>query len=126
MLTGPTHSLTFARRVLLTGLLSLVSLASPLAHGFQPPDDDRWNSEGRGAVFTLTNSPAGNAVVAYRRATNGSLRMVGSFPNGGLGTGAGLFSQGAVPLRLQTSASDWPAAGSRTPYSSGPCSVHSL
>jgi 6-phosphogluconolactonase len=96
MFTRSTHSFTFTRRVLLTGLLSLVSLASPLARGAQPPDDDRWSGGGRGAVFTLTNSPSGNAVVAYRRAANGALQVAGSFATGGVGTGAGLFSQDAI------------------------------
>jgi 6-phosphogluconolactonase len=54
------------------------------------------DESGRGAVYALTNSPDGNAVVAYARAANGSLLPAGSFPTGGAGTGAGLGSQGAV------------------------------
>ena len=49
-----------------------------------------------GAVYALTNSPTGNAVVAYHRAADGSLKAAGSYLTGGLGTGAGLGSQGAV------------------------------
>jgi 6-phosphogluconolactonase len=49
-----------------------------------------------GAVYALTNSPAGNAVVVYERAGDGSLRPAGSYATGGTGTGAGLGSQGAV------------------------------
>jgi len=49
-----------------------------------------------GAVFALTNSPAGNAVLVYRRAGDGSLTAAGSYATGGAGTGAGLGSQGAV------------------------------
>ena len=48
-----------------------------------------------GAVYALTNSPAGNAVVAYQRGADGSLTPAGSFPTGGMGM-AGLSSQGAV------------------------------
>src|SRR2546425_1005504 len=48
-----------------------------------------------GAVSALTNSPAGNAVVAYQRGADGSLTPTGSFPTGGMGM-AGLSSQGAV------------------------------
>lgn len=74
---------------LLVGVVTTLSLASGvLAH-----DDDEQEA---GAVFALTNSPAGNAVVAYHRAADGSLTPTGSYPTGGLGTGAGLGSQGAV------------------------------
>jgi 6-phosphogluconolactonase (cycloisomerase 2 family) len=51
-----------------------------------------------GAVYTLTNSPAGNAVAAFSRAADGTLVPQGRFPTGGAGTGAGLGSQGAVVL----------------------------
>src|SRR2546427_4495696 len=47
-----------------------------------------------GAVYALTNSPAGNAVVAYQRGADGSLTPAGSFPTRGLGM-AGLGSHGA-------------------------------
>ena len=53
-------------------------------------------ADGRGAVYALTNSPAGNAVVVYARADDGSLSPAGSYATGGTGTGAGLGSQGAV------------------------------
>lgn len=49
-----------------------------------------------GAVFALTNSPAGNAVLVYDRAADGSLTPAGTYATGGTGTGAGLGSQGAV------------------------------
>jgi len=51
-----------------------------------------------GAVFTQTNSPTGNAVLAFRRSADGSLTAAGSVSTGGAGTGAGLGSQGAVTL----------------------------
>jgi 6-phosphogluconolactonase (cycloisomerase 2 family) len=49
-----------------------------------------------GSVYTITNSPGGNAVLAYSRAEDGTLSFQGSFATGGLGTGAGLGSQGAL------------------------------
>jgi 6-phosphogluconolactonase len=49
-----------------------------------------------GAVYAISNSPTGNAVVVYDRAANGSLTAAGTFATGGNGTGAGLGSQGAV------------------------------
>jgi 6-phosphogluconolactonase (cycloisomerase 2 family) len=81
---------------MVTALFTALALARGLAHGFDWADDDRWHQEGRGAVFALTNATAGNAVVAYRRAANGPLTPAGTFPTGGLGTGAGLMSQNAI------------------------------
>jgi 6-phosphogluconolactonase (cycloisomerase 2 family) len=51
-----------------------------------------------GAVFTLSNSAAGNAVLAFGRSADGSLTPAGSVATLGNGTGAGLGSQGAVAL----------------------------
>ena len=53
-------------------------------------------SSAPGAVYALTNAPAGNAVVVYERGGDGSLTPAGSYATGGTGTGAGLGSQGAV------------------------------
>ena len=51
-----------------------------------------------GTVYTLSNASAGNAVIAYHRSGDGSLSALGTYPTGGLGSGAGLGSQGAVTL----------------------------
>src|SRR6266540_728306 len=51
-----------------------------------------------GAVFTESNQASGNAILMWNRATDGSLTPAPSLPTGGLGTGAGLGSQGAVTL----------------------------
>jgi 6-phosphogluconolactonase (cycloisomerase 2 family) len=51
-----------------------------------------------GAVYVLSNQVAGNAVLTYARADDGSLHLAGSVATGGLGTGGGLGSQGAVVL----------------------------
>jgi 6-phosphogluconolactonase (cycloisomerase 2 family) len=40
---------------------------------------------GDGAVFALTDNPAGNAVAAYHRAANGTLTPAGTYRTGGLG-----------------------------------------
>jgi 6-phosphogluconolactonase len=53
---------------------------------------------GHGAVYTLTNSPLGNAVAVFDRSADGTLAAVGTFPTGGAGTGSGLGSQGAIVL----------------------------
>lgn len=51
-----------------------------------------------GEVYTLTNSPAVNAVKVFHRAGDGSLSAGGEFATGGSGTGGGLGNQGAVVL----------------------------
>jgi 6-phosphogluconolactonase len=50
------------------------------------------------AVYTLTNSAAGNAVQAFDRAPDGSLASDGAFATGGNGTGGGLGNQSALVL----------------------------
>ena len=51
-----------------------------------------------GSVYSLTNAAAGNAVLVFDRAADGTLTAVGTVPTGGLGTGAGLGSQNALVL----------------------------
>jgi len=51
-----------------------------------------------GAVYALTNAASGNAVAVFDRAGDGSLTPDGTVATGGLGTGAGLGSQGALVL----------------------------
>lgn len=51
-----------------------------------------------GKVFTATNSPAGNELIVLGRAANGALALMDRVATQGLGTGAGLGSQGAVAL----------------------------
>jgi 6-phosphogluconolactonase len=73
---------------IVVALLAFSAPASAAAHDF---DRD-------GTVYTISNAAAGNAVLAYARASDGSLSLRGAFPTGGQGTGAGLGSQGAVTL----------------------------
>jgi 6-phosphogluconolactonase len=61
-------------------------------------DDDDDDDKRRGAVYTLTNQTTGNGVAIFNRASNGTLTYAGTTPTGGLGTGGGLGSQGAVVL----------------------------
>jgi 6-phosphogluconolactonase len=51
-----------------------------------------------GAVFTQTNSPAGNAVIEFRRAPSGDLAFVATHATRGVGSGIALGSQGSVTL----------------------------
>lgn len=77
-------------------------------NGFQSPENSdaaatvtansalRSGSLGAGHVYLLSNQTAGNKVLDYTRAANGTLTLSGSWPTGDNGTGAGLGSQGAV------------------------------
>jgi 6-phosphogluconolactonase len=51
-----------------------------------------------GEVYTIDNAASGNNVLRFDRAGNGALSASGTFSTMGLGTGAGLGSQGAVAL----------------------------
>ncbi len=51
-----------------------------------------------GAVFTMTNSPSGNAIVAYAVGPGGSLIPAGTFSAHGTGTGVSLADSGSVAL----------------------------
>ena len=51
-----------------------------------------------GAVYTQSNAASGNVVYVYNRAADGTLTPAGMVATGGMGTGAGLGSQGAVTL----------------------------
>jgi 6-phosphogluconolactonase (cycloisomerase 2 family) len=68
---------------------------APIAPSFSQAD------QAVGGVFVSTNGVAGNAVVAFARAANGSLAYTGTFATGGTGIGGTadpLFSQFALAL----------------------------
>jgi len=70
---------------------SALDAASSSAAANAPALDRRnGDSNGPGAVYTLTNAAGGNAVVAFHRAENGALTPLGSFATGGNGTGGTL------------------------------------
>ena len=76
---------------------ALVTAGTTLAASpAQAAGSDRGSSSSAGAVYVLSNQAAGNAVIAYDRAADGTLTLDGTYPTGGLGTGAGLGSQNAV------------------------------
>jgi 6-phosphogluconolactonase len=56
------------------------------------------SANGVGAVYVQTNAPAGNEVLVLDRYADGSLHEAGRVATHGLGSGAGLGSQGAVTL----------------------------
>lgn len=53
---------------------------------------------GNDAVYALTNAAGGNAVAIFTPGADGTLTAAGTVPTGGLGSGNGLGSQGALAL----------------------------
>ncbi len=98
MNTNATHA-TSSRTFVIVGLLVLGSaLLLPLAAVHPAAATNGPSATEVGAVYTLTNAASGNAVVWYSRSVSGQLTWKGTFPTGGLGTGSGLGSQGALVL----------------------------
>lgn len=75
-------------RAVSAGLLAISMFASRGAFADDAP----------GAVYTMTNAAAGNAILIFDRAANGALANAGSVPTGGKGQGSGLGSQGALTI----------------------------
>jgi 6-phosphogluconolactonase (cycloisomerase 2 family) len=73
-------------------------LAAPLALGAALLFAGGAQARAPQAVYTQTNSAAGNAVQVLSRGDDGRLTPAGSYTTGGAGTSAGLGSQGAVAL----------------------------
>ena len=71
-------------------LAALVPLAAPPVAA-EPPGSP-------GAVYVLGNQSSGNQVLVFDRTAGGELSPAGAYDTGGLGTGGGLASQGAVVL----------------------------
>ncbi len=65
-----------------------------------PNHDSRYDDDDLrpGRVYTSTNAAAGNELLVFAPARDGSLALVQRVSTGGLGSGAGLGSQGAVTL----------------------------
>lgn len=79
------------------GLTLVTAVLPALALGLAPTAASA-HDRSPGAVYALGNQESGNEVIVYQRARDGSLTEVASEPTGGLGTGQGLGSQGAVVL----------------------------
>jgi 6-phosphogluconolactonase (cycloisomerase 2 family) len=74
-------------------LIGLCGLALVAASGSL-----RADASSVGAVYAMTNAPAGNAVLVFDRGRDGNLSPAGAFATGGAGTGTGLGSQGSLVL----------------------------
>jgi 6-phosphogluconolactonase len=87
------------RAILLTAALAACGQDQDPARQFPlSPSFDR-GSNVIGQVYTMNNSPAGNTVLVFDRAADGSLTAAGSYATGGTGTGAGLGNQGGLVLQ---------------------------
>ena len=75
------------KRWLVSGLLLAIGVSSAVAD-----DEDRDEGQSNGVVYTMTNDPAGNAVVVFSRSSQGTLTKSGTFPTGG--KSIGLFATG--------------------------------
>lgn len=64
------------------GMLAMTALAAPAFASTAASAGESWNT---GAVFVQTDNTAGNAVVAYHRAANGTLTLAGTYQTGGRG-----------------------------------------
>jgi 6-phosphogluconolactonase (cycloisomerase 2 family) len=65
-------------------VLGLAAFGAPAALASPASGVERPGGSG-GAVFAQTDNVAGNAIVAYNRAANGTLTQAGTYPTGGLG-----------------------------------------
>jgi 6-phosphogluconolactonase (cycloisomerase 2 family) len=96
-----------ALRAPLLGTLGLVLALAACDRDSTAPDAETAlaptvaGTDAGGAVYTSTNGASANAILAFRRADDGALTAIGSFPTGGRGTGGAvdpLASQYAVIL----------------------------
>jgi 6-phosphogluconolactonase (cycloisomerase 2 family) len=76
-------------------LFSLAICSTLLAFAASAAAGDR---SAVGAAYSISNAASGNDLVFYTRSANGSLTPAGSVSAGGVGTGGGLASQGAVTV----------------------------
>jgi len=81
---------------MIAALLFVVSTGAT-AQAAAGPNAELWVPT-QGAVFTMTNSPTGNAILAYEIGPQGSLIPAGTFATHGLGTGVSLADSGSVAL----------------------------
>jgi 6-phosphogluconolactonase len=78
---------------------ALLFLAANTAAASATPISNSGAGHGiQGAVFTATNAPAGNVVLAYKVSQDGSFVPAGDFSTGGTGTGASLADSGSLVL----------------------------
>lgn len=88
----------YTRLMLLSAMVAACSTDQDSGRHFSLSPDLDQTTNVVGQVFTMSNATAGNSVLVFDRAADGSLTAAGSYPTGGLGTGGGLGNQGGVTL----------------------------
>src|SRR5260370_14078896 len=71
------------RAAIVAGIGGVLLAAAPAAAASASSQSGSAGSAG--AVYTMTNSPAGNAIEAFARAADGSLTPAGTYPTGRTG-----------------------------------------
>ena len=84
-----------AQRMLSTGMAIALAIASVCPAGTRIAEQAKGAP---GAVYTMSNDAAANEVLAYDRAADGTLMMIGAYATGGMGAGEGLGNQGGVAI----------------------------
>ena len=94
--------LDFARklgtRLFLTTVFLMTLIASAVSPVAAASGNDKDDNGARSTVYTMTNAAAGNEILAYDQAADGSLTFRAAYATDGAGTGMGLGSQGSVIL----------------------------
>jgi 6-phosphogluconolactonase len=94
--------MTMKTKSLAAGLMASILMGSVTAAAAPNPGGPQSNAKDAvGAVYTMTNDPAGNQIVMYDRDASGFLTNTGSIDTGGTGSGGGLdplASQGSLVL----------------------------
>jgi 6-phosphogluconolactonase len=87
-------------RWLIPAAAAILLLLVPAAASAQPTTAvaPATDPGGHGDVFTMTNSPTGNHVLAFQIGRGGALIPAGSFATHGRGTGASLADSGSLAL----------------------------
>src|SRR5690349_24812282 len=88
----------FGTRLFLTTVFLMTLIASAVSPAAAAAGNDKDDNGGRSTVYTLTNAAAGNEVLAYDQAADGSLSFRAAYVTDGTGTGMGLGSQGSIIL----------------------------
>lgn len=95
-MTSPIQRRNLLRSALLAGAAG--TLGGPVLAGPQASTTCGGTTVRSGKLFMSTNGLNGNEVQVYQRQDDGPASLLFSVPTGGLGSGAGLASQGAVAL----------------------------
>jgi 6-phosphogluconolactonase (cycloisomerase 2 family) len=82
----------YVQRASLSLLIAAILISPLFAAGIRPA----LAAGDSGAVYVQSNASSGNEILVFDRNADGSLSDAGAFSTGGLGTGSGLGSQGAL------------------------------